>query len=84
MQAFKGAVWSMIEKSAARQWYAKVSLSHINIANLIFAGTVGTVVYLVLGPMIFLLWSSFRTALPTPADPGTTRLITTSLRTPAR
>ena len=61
----------MIDKSAARQWYAKVSLSQINIANLIFAGTVGTIVYLVLGPMIFLLWSSFRSALPTPADPGT-------------
>ena len=71
MQAFKGTVGSMIEKSAARQWYAKVNVSQINIANLIFAGTVGTIVYLVLGPMIFLLWSSFRSALPTPADPGT-------------
>ena len=64
MQAFKGTVRWMIDKSAARQWYAKVSVSQINIANLIFAGTVGTIVYLVLGPMIFLLWSSFRSALP--------------------
>lgn len=62
--------WPSTEAPALRRWYAKINFPQISVANLIFVGTVGTIVYLVLGPMLFLLWSSFRSALPTPADPG--------------
>lgn len=51
-------------------WYAKINFSNLNITNLIFAGAVAIIAYLVIGPTIFLLLSSFRSALPTPADPG--------------
>jgi iron(III) transport system permease protein len=55
---------------AIRSWYAKLDFSQLNVANLIFAGAVAVIAYLVIGPTMFLLLSSFRSALPTPADPG--------------
>jgi iron(III) transport system permease protein len=70
MQVLKDAAWSRIEKPATRLRYSRINFFQIRIANLIFAGSVGIIAYLVLGPMIFLLWSSFRSALPTPADTG--------------
>jgi len=62
--------WPSTEAPALRRWHAKVNFPKITVANVIFVGTVATIVYLVLGPMLFLLWSSFRSALPSPADPG--------------
>jgi len=38
--------------------------------NLVMVGTVAVIAYLVLAPIFFLIWSSLRTALPTPANPG--------------
>ncbi len=38
--------------------------------NIVLVGTVVVIAYLVLAPIVFLIWSSLRTALPTPADPG--------------
>jgi iron(III) transport system permease protein len=45
-------------------------LPRINVTNVVLVGTVAIIAYLVIAPIIFLLWSSFRTALPTPANPG--------------
>jgi iron(III) transport system permease protein len=70
MEAFKRTDWPILQKPTAKPWLPKRRISHFNIANLIFAGTIGIITYLVLGPLVFLLWSSFRSALPTPADPG--------------
>ena len=54
----------------ARAAYAGRVLPRFNATNLVLVGTVAVIAYLVLAPIIFLLWSSFRTALPTPANPG--------------
>src|SRR5262245_56855806 len=54
----------------ARAVYAGRVLPRFNVTNLVLVGTVAVIAYLVLAPIIFLLWSSFRTALPTPANPG--------------
>ena len=45
-------------------------LPRFTITNAILVGTVAVIAYLVLAPIVFLIWSSFRTALPTPANPG--------------
>jgi iron(III) transport system permease protein len=55
---------------AARQTYTTSILPRFNVTNLVLVGTVVIIAYLVLAPIIFLTWSSFRTALPTPANPG--------------
>jgi iron(III) transport system permease protein len=55
---------------AARGAYASRILPRVNMTNVVLAGTVVIIAYLVLAPIIFLMWSSFRTALPTPANPG--------------
>ena len=55
---------------AARETYTGKLLPHFNITNCVLIGTVAIIAYLVLAPIAFLLWSSFRTALPTPANPG--------------
>jgi iron(III) transport system permease protein len=55
---------------AASGIYARKLLPRFNLTNLVLAGTVAVIAYLVLAPIFFLLWSSFRTALPTPANPG--------------
>ena len=54
----------------ARATYAGRILPRFNATNVVLVGTVAIIAYLVLAPIIFLLWSSFRTALPTPANPG--------------
>src|SRR5919109_4965765 len=56
---------------AARVTYAAKILPRVSLTNVILVGTVAIIAYLVLAPIIFLMWSSFRTALPTPANPGT-------------
>jgi len=55
---------------AERAVYASKILPRFNATNVVLVGTVAIIAYLVLAPIIFLLWSSFRTALPTPANPG--------------
>ena len=55
---------------AARAAYAGRILPRFNVTNVVLVGTVAIIAYLVLAPIIFLMWSSFRTALPTPANPG--------------
>ena len=55
---------------AARGTYAGRVLPRVNLTNFILVGTVAIIAYLVIAPIIFLVWSSFRTALPTPANPG--------------
>jgi len=45
-------------------------LPRFTLTNIVLVGTVAIIAYLVLAPIIFLVWSSLRTALPTPADPG--------------
>jgi iron(III) transport system permease protein len=55
---------------AARGTYAGRILPRFNLTNVVLVGTVAIIAYLVLAPIIFLLWSSFRTTLPTPANPG--------------
>jgi iron(III) transport system permease protein len=55
---------------AARAGYVGRILPRFNITNVVLIGTVAIIAYLVLAPILFLLWSSFRTALPTPANPG--------------
>jgi iron(III) transport system permease protein len=55
---------------AARVAYAAKILPRVSITNVILVGTVAIIAYLVLAPILFLMWSSFRTALPTPANPG--------------
>ena len=55
---------------AARAAYVGRSLPRFSLTNVVLVGTVAIIAYLVLAPIIFLLWSSFRTALPTPANPG--------------
>lgn len=54
----------------ARSAYAGGILPRITPTNLVLIGTVAVIAYLVIAPIFFLLWSSFRTALPTPANPG--------------
>src|SRR5215510_3737307 len=54
----------------ARGTYAGKILPRFTVTNVVLAGTVAVIAYLVLAPIVFLLWSSFRTALPTPANPG--------------
>ncbi len=54
----------------AREAYASKVLPRLNLTNLILVGTVAVIAYLVIAPIIFLFWSSFRSALPTPANPG--------------
>ena len=54
----------------ARVIYAGKLLPRFNVTNVVLVGTVAIIAYLVLAPIIFLRWSSFRTALPTPANPG--------------
>src|SRR5262245_51217298 len=61
---------SMEAVEAARSSDASRLLPRINLTNIILVGTVAIIVYLVIAPIFFLLWSSFRTALPTPANPG--------------
>ncbi|HWP57020.1 MAG TPA: iron ABC transporter permease [Candidatus Acidoferrales bacterium] len=56
--------------AVARQVYAAKVLPHVNLTSFILVGTVAAIAYLVVAPIIFLIWSSFRSALPTPADPG--------------
>lgn len=56
--------------SVARQAYASKVLPHVNVTSIILVGTIAVIAYLVVAPMVFLIWSSFRSALPTPADPG--------------
>src|SRR4249920_3904984 len=55
---------------AASGVYARKFLPRFNLTNVVLAGTVAVIAYLVMAPIFFLLWSSFRTALPTPANPG--------------
>ena len=55
---------------AARGAYASKILPRFSMTNVVLFGTVAIIAYLVLAPIIFLLWSSFRSALPTPANPG--------------
>jgi iron(III) transport system permease protein len=55
---------------AARATYVGRILPRFNVTNVVLVGTVAIIAYLVLAPILFLLWSSFRTALPTPANPG--------------
>jgi iron(III) transport system permease protein len=55
---------------ATRAAYAGRVLPRFNVTNVVLIGTVAAIAYLVLAPIVFLLWSSFRTALPTPANPG--------------
>jgi iron(III) transport system permease protein len=55
---------------AARATYVGRLLPRFNATNVVLIGTVAIIAYLVLAPILFLLWSSFRTALPTPANPG--------------
>jgi iron(III) transport system permease protein len=60
-----------MERSLSLQkWHAQMAGSNFSVANAIFVVAVAVIAYLVIGPMIFLTWSSFRSALPTPADPG--------------
>jgi iron(III) transport system permease protein len=55
---------------AERGVYAGKILPRFSATNVVLVGTVAIIAYLVVAPIIFLLWSSFRTALPTPANPG--------------
>ena len=55
---------------AARGAYFERLWPRINLTNIVLVGTVAVIAYLVIAPIFFLLWSSFRTALPTPANPG--------------
>ena len=55
---------------AARVTYSRRILPRFSATNVVLVGTVVIIAYLVLAPILFLLWSSFRTALPTPANPG--------------
>jgi iron(III) transport system permease protein len=55
---------------AAREVYAGRMLPRISATNVVLIGAVAVIAYLVIAPIVFLIWSSFRTALPTPASPG--------------
>jgi iron(III) transport system permease protein len=50
--------------------YVGKIIPHVNVTNVVLVGSVVVIAYLVLAPIIFLIWSSFRTALPTPANLG--------------
>jgi iron(III) transport system permease protein len=50
--------------------YVGKIIPHVSVTNVVLVGSVVVIAYLVLAPIIFLIWSSFRTALPTPANPG--------------
>ena len=54
----------------AREAFASRLLPRLNLTTVIMVGTVAVITYLVIAPIIFLFWSSLRTALPTPANPG--------------
>ncbi len=54
----------------ARIPYIGKVLPRLNSTTFILVGTIAVIAYLVIVPVIFLFWSSFRTALPTPANPG--------------
>ena len=60
----------LLEAARGRGTFAGRILPRFNLTNVVMVGTVAIIAYLVLAPIIFLLWSSFRTALPTPANPG--------------
>ncbi len=53
-----------------RGGYVGKIIPHVSVTNVVLVGTVAVIAYLVLAPILFLMWSSFRTALPTPANPG--------------
>ena len=60
----------MEQADAAQGAYVEKLLPRINLTNIVLVGTVAIIAYLVIAPIFFLLWSSFRTTLPTPANPG--------------
>jgi iron(III) transport system permease protein len=60
----------MQQVEAAQGAYVEKLLPRVNLTNIVLVGTVAIIAYLVIAPIFFLLWSSFRTTLPTPANPG--------------